>query len=159
MKIQSYLLLLLISTLISVPLHGRGKGAVTQDKVTGSIIDIIRQRDEVTVERDKLKMENELLKTVSSSSWLLVNDSGTEVGLYQGGTLLAKAPANTVKDGVIKTEKPLKVGDRLKLKLGEKTVKLKLKPGETESHSANGKNYKVTIDFLTGSRAWLLLVR
>ena len=161
MKIQSYFLILIISTFISLPLHGRHKGAVTQDKVTGSIIDLVRERDNMKEERDKLKMENDLLRSVSSSSWLLVNDSDAEVQLSRDGTVLIEAAAKTVKEDAVKTGSPLKAGDRMKIKLGgSKSIKLKLEPGETKSYkSKSGKSVAVTIDFLTGSRVWMLLVR
>ena len=146
---------------MALPLHGRHKGAVTQDKVTGSILTIIRQRDAMKVERDILKMENERLKSLSSSSWILVNNSEHEVRLYHNDAMLIKAPPLTAKEQIVETKKPLKVGDQLKFKLSDsKTVKLTMTPGATQSYKmADGDTFSVTIDFLTGSRVWILLVR
>ena len=161
MKMQHYILLVFISIIITLPLQARHKAAVTQGKIKASLIDLLRDRDNLKVERDRLRKENEQIKSVSSSSWLLVNHSGSEARLSVNDSILIKAGPRSVNEALVKTMDPLKTGSRMKLELGSSdSIKLKLKPGVTEFHKTkDGKKLAITIDFLTGTRVWMLLIR
>lgn len=130
----------------------RQKLPVTKDKVTGSVLDLIRSNEDLEAENQKLKAAQSQVST----KWLIVNLTGKAVTVLPEGAKGAVAvPANGQVSQTTQAAAPSKSGDALSLTLEGQHTSVKLKAGEV-LELAGGAHARV--DFLSGAGAWFVLV-
>lgn len=129
----------------------RAKQAITKSKVTGSIFDIIDQNT-------GLEQENARLRARETSQWLVINQTRQPLVLTTEGTSTAmQIAAQSTFETTLESVTAFKPGDTLNLAIpGQGHTQLTLEAGKTTMLDG-GKS--VTIDFLSGSGAWLVLIR
>lgn len=128
----------------------RQKLPITHEKVTGSILDLIRSNE-------NLQEENERLKARETSKWLVINQTQQVLKLSLGSgeqDLVLNAYASV--ETSLESEKKFKPGDSVSVRLADSSAKqVDLKPGKTIKL---GNGFLARVDFLNGSGAWMVLV-
>lgn len=147
------LLLVVLLTLLPVALFaGRGnKQPVTMDKVTGSIIESMRDYNRVSEENEKLK---EKYETMPAQTWFIVNETSESLKVSANGKSLLDLSAGAQFTPNVMSESEVKRGSSIVLTLGDKKVPISLTPGQSF-----GSNPTVFVDYLIGKEAWFLHIK
>ncbi len=128
---------------------GPGKSAVTESQVTGSVFDLLKQKD-------NLEAENAKLRSWETSKWLVVNQTVQVVQVtFATVEQAVSVPARGSKEAEIKSNKLIKPGDRVNVTVGGSPTMVELKAG---GQNVLASGVKVRVDFLSGSGAWFILV-
>lgn len=154
MKRQSvWVLVVFMVAWLPVGLHAQHKKAVTEKKITGSLLDYMKERDAIAAELQRVKEEQEVLL---ASKWFVVNRSGHTLVIESRGVASAAVPS-----GASRSDLPMRSG----LKRGEPFVVLlegvgrvegRLEPGTVWPVVGEKKRVEVLVDYLSGSKAWFV---